>query len=106
MFNEDIDVGLTDIQILKDLIDSEKLTDSEEAAFTEMLKGLDSRRIRKLTDRQRQWLEEVHEKLGLDPGSANMVSSGRIRISEEERRDLNTFLKTLGPKILRPPGRK
>ena len=101
----ELKVNLTDAKILNDLLDSEKLTDEEETAFSEMLDSINSRRFQKLTTRQREWAEGVHERLGLDPGAANLVSSGQVKVSEEQREGLQDFLGTLGPKRLRPPGR-
>jgi hypothetical protein len=98
-------VNIPDSKLLEDLVDSEKLSDEEEAALTQMLDDLTTGRFQKLTPRQRDWAEGVHKRLGLDPGTENLVSSGRVKVTEEQRTELQGFLGTLGPKRLRPPGR-
>jgi len=98
-------VTLPDLKLLEDLVESEKLEGEEEAAFSRMLGDLLAGKFQKLTKRQRDWAEWTHKRLGLDPGAANLVSSGQLRVTEAEREDLKGFLGTLGPKRLRPPGR-
>ena len=99
------EISLPDLKILEDLLGSEKLNEEEESAFTQMHDDLHSGKFQKLTVRQRDWAEGVHRRLGLDPGTENLVSSGRVKVTEEQRSDLKKFLDTLGPKALRPPGR-
>jgi hypothetical protein len=98
-------VNTPDSKLLEDLLESEKLSEEEEVAFSRMLSDLKARKFQKLTPRQRDWVEGVHKRLGLDPGAENLVSSGQLRVTEEERDSLKGFLGTLGPKRLRPPGR-
>jgi hypothetical protein len=102
---EDTKVHLTDTKLLEELIDSEKLNPEEEEAFAGMLKDLTSKKYHKLTQRQRVWAELTHKRFGLDPGSANLVSSGQVKVTEKERAGLQEFITSLGPKKLRPPGR-
>jgi CHAD domain-containing protein len=103
--SEDLKVNLTDTQLLEDLLESEKLNEEEEEAFQGMLRDLTSRKYTKLTPRQRDWAEKSHKRLNLDPGAVNLVSSGKVKVTEEERKGLQEFVSSLGPKKLRPPGR-
>jgi hypothetical protein len=98
-------VILTDSQLLNDLLDTERLTNDEVRAFESMAEELTSGKYAHLTDRQRAWAEGVHGKLGLDPGAANLVSSGQVVVTEAQRQELREFTQSLGPKRLRPPGR-
>lgn len=107
MTKEQVKVTLTDTKLLDELIESEKLTDEELEAFTGMLNNLTSGRFKKLTPNQRDWAEGVHCKLNLDPGTVNLVSSGQVKVTDAQRADLKKFLEThVGPKMLRPPGKK
>ncbi len=99
------ETNLSDTKLLEDLVESEKLSEEEEAAFSRMLDDLVAGKFQKLTPRQRDWAEGVHKKLGLDPGTENLISSGKLKVTEEQRAGLQDFLGTLGPKKLRPPGR-
>jgi hypothetical protein len=103
---KDVKVTLTDSKLLKELLDSEKLTDEEVEAFEEMLEGLSSGKFKKLTPKQRDWAEGVHCKLNLDPGTVNLISSGQVKVTEAEKKGLKIFLDSLGPKKLKPPGKK
>lgn len=99
--------SLTDIKLLNELIESEKLTTEELEAFQGMLNNLSSGKFKKLTPNQRDWAEGVHCKLNLDPGTVNLVSSGQVKVTDAQREELKQFLeKTAGPKALRPPGKK
>jgi hypothetical protein len=98
-------VNLPDSKLLNDLIESEKLNEEEKAAFSRMLGDLVTKKFQKLTPRQRDWAEGVHKRLGLDPGTENLISSGRVKVTAKEMESVKGFLDTLGPKRLRPPGR-
>ena len=105
--DKDVKNTLTDEKILKDLIDSEKLTDEEFEAFSGMLDGITFGKLKKLTPKQRDWAENVHGGLNLDPGTVNLVSSGQVKVTDAQRDGLKKFLeKSSGPKMLRPPGKK
>lgn len=104
--DKDVKNTLTDSKLLKELIDSEKLNDEELEAFSGMLDGLTSGKGKKLTPKQRDWAEGIHCGLNLDPGTVNLVSSGQVKVTDAQREDLKKFLNTLGPKMLRPPGKK
>ncbi|MCK9567906.1 hypothetical protein M0R72_03020 [Candidatus Pacearchaeota archaeon] len=104
---KDVTNTLPDAKLLKELIDSEKLSDGELEAFSSMLEGLMSGKYKKLTPNQKDWAEGIHCSLNLDPGTANLVSSGQVKVTDAQRADLKKFLDTaLGPKMLRPPGKK
>jgi hypothetical protein len=107
MTKEKVQITLTDTKLLNELIDSEKLTDEELEAFSEMLDNLSSGKLKKLTPKQRDWAEGVHCGLNLDPGTVNLVSSGQVKVSDDQREELKKFLeKSSGKKALRPPGKK
>lgn len=104
--SKDVTNTLPDAKLLKELIDSDKLNEGEFEAFSGMLDGLTSGKHTKLTPKQKDWAEGIHCKLNLDPGTANLVSSGQVKVTDAQRADLRKFLETLGPKRLRPPGKK
>jgi hypothetical protein len=105
--DKDVKITLTDSKLLKELIDSEKLTDDELETFSGMLDGLTSGKFKKLTPKQRDWAEGIHCGLNLDPGTVNLVSSGQVKVTDAQRDELKIFLeKSSGPKRLRPPGKK
>jgi len=103
---KDVTTTLPEAKLLKELIDSEKLNEEELEAFSGMLEGLTSGKYKKLTPKQKDWAEGMHCRLNLDPGTANLVSSGQVKVTDAQRADLRKFLETLGPKRLRPPGKK
>lgn len=95
-----------DKRMLTELIESGRLNEEQEKAFTSMLEELEAGKRGSLTGRQRDWVAGVHGRFGLDPGTANLVSSGQVKVTAQERKSLNQFLTHLGPKPLKPPGRK
>jgi hypothetical protein len=97
---------IDDRHLLNDLLDSEKLTDEQAEAFLKMRDDLVTGKYPKLTPRQRDWAEDLHSRFGLDPGAENLVSSGQMKVSDAERKSLQDFVAGLGPKHLRPPGRR
>jgi hypothetical protein len=104
--DKDVKITLSDTKLLTELLDSEKLKDEEVEAFSSMLNNLTSGKLKKLTPNQRDWAEGVHCSLNLDPGTCNLVSSGQVKVTDAQREDLKKFLEKLGPKRLRPPGKK
>lgn len=99
--------SLTDRKLLIELIESEKLSDDESEAFANMLTILKSDKSKKLTSSQRDWAEEVHARFNLDPGAANLVSTGKVKVTDAQREELKQFIaNAVGPKKLRPPGKK
>jgi hypothetical protein len=103
--NKTTEVVLTDTKVLKDLIDNDELTEEEFEAFSSMLDDLTCGKFKKLTTKQRNWAEAVHGRLNLDPGTANLVSSGKVKVTEKQKAELKDFFASLGPKRLRPPGK-
>lgn len=102
-----VKVILSDTKLLNELIDSERLKKDELEAFSGMLANLESGKYHKLTPNQRDWAEGIHCSLNLDPGTCNLVSSGQVKVTETQREDLKKFIeKAVGPKKLKPPGRK
>jgi hypothetical protein len=105
--DKDVKITLTDTKLLNELLDSEKLKNEEIEAFSGMLDNLESGKLNKLTPKQRDWAEGVHCSLNLDPGTCNLVSSGQVKVTEAQLEDLKKFIETaVGPKKLKPPGRK
>jgi hypothetical protein len=90
--------------LLRECVESGKLDDKTFEAFAEMLANLDDKRFQKLTKRQYEWVANIHERLGLDPGVENLVTTGAVKVTDEERVGLRTWAASLGPKVLRPPG--
>ncbi len=58
-----------------------------------------------LSRRQRRWAEDMYLKFELDveEGAANLVSSGKVKVTPEER--AKKFGYEAMPRPLRPPGR-
>jgi len=68
---------------------------------------LSQARYRELTPKQQAWLYDVAERLGIQAApAANLVSSGTVKPTKEERASLAAFHESLGPKVTRPPGRR
>ena len=98
---------IDDRHLLNDLLDSNKLSDEQAEAFNKMREDLVSGKFPKLTQRQREWAEDLHAKLGFDPGTENLFSSGQLKVTDKELKDLRDFVSSgLGPKFLRPPNRR
>ncbi len=96
-----------DLQVLRALVQCEELEEEENAAFSDMYDRISSGRIQTLSNKQRDWAERVYYKHSLDKDepSENLVSRGKIKVTAEERASLQEFLKSLGPRPLKPPGR-
>ena len=60
---------------------------------------------RPLSAKQRSWLEGVARRLDIELGSANLVSSGVVKVKPAERASLQSFLNTLDRPAL-PPHRR
>lgn len=98
-----------DRKMLRALLRNDDSLESKELeAFSGMWDRLDSGRIQTLTSRQREWVESVYFRLDLDKEepAENLVSSGKVKVTEKERESLKQFLDSLGPRPLKPPGRK
>lgn len=97
----------SEAELLSDCIESGKLDETSETTFSDWLDKIRSGAWRKpLTSGQRAWLDQVCDRLGIDPGAENLVSSGAMKVTAAERRGLQEFVKGLGPKPLKPPGKK
>ena len=95
-----------DRSTLTSLLNSGALSDEEETAFRGMLNWLEDEKRgarRVLSERQRQWANNVYEKLHLDRDetSLNLVSSGIVPKTKTAVYDFERM-----PKPLKPPGRK
>ena len=95
---------MTDTQLLTAIIESPGVQPEASEAFQEMLDGLTSGKWHELTKKQREWASGVAERLGIDLGAANLVSSGAVKPTEAERASLGAFLSTL-KRPMKPPGR-
>lgn len=85
-------------QKLDALLDAE-LREADREAFASM------RKSKSLTEKQRRYIDDVYERLELDAevGSANLISSGVVKVTPQER--AMRFPYERMPKPLRPPGR-
>lgn len=81
-----------------------KLNERELSAFKDMRKWLDDGKT--LSVKQAEWVETVYKRLELDveEGAQNLVSSGKVKVSEEERQP-KFFWEKPENRPLRPPGR-
>ncbi len=93
-----------DQDLLQALIESEQIEDEQRAAFEDMLVKI-VRFGNTMTPKQREWALNVATRAGIDMGSANLVSSGQMKVEPHERASLNQFLGTL-QKSLVPPHRR
>jgi hypothetical protein len=93
--------------MLKALLLCEEIEDDEREAFDDMYDRIEGRRVDELTHRQRSWVEKVFFKHELDREEPpkNLISSGKVRVTQKERESLQKFLDSLGPRPLKPPGR-
>jgi len=96
----------SDLVLLGECLDEAALDDETREAFTRMQADIGLARRGLLTPRQREWVEGVHSRLGLDPGTANLVTTGVVKPTDAERRSLRAMVESLGPKPLKPPGRR
>jgi len=97
-----------DRKVLQALVrHTDDLEDAEAQAFTDMFDRLESGRQQTMTPKQRDWAEKVYYKHGLEreEPAANLVSTGKVKVTEAERKDLKKFLDSLGPRPLKPPSR-
>jgi hypothetical protein len=98
-----------DRKMLRTLLRNDDCLEPDELeAFTSMWDRLDSGRIDSLSSRQREWVERVYYKHDLDKEeeAENLVSSGKVKVTDKERASLQQFLDSLGPRPLKPPGRR
>lgn len=97
---------MTDAELLDELL-THDIPDDVRGPFQDMRDGLP--RWGALTAKQRGWVESVARAVGVDIGAApaeNLVSSGKLRVTDRERSSVQTFLQSLGPRPLKPPGRR
>ncbi len=101
---------MTDTDLLTAVLAAPGLADDTEEAFSSMLDGLTSGKWPALTEKQRAWVQNIGAQLGVcdaadDPGSANLVSSGKVKPSAKERESLGAFLGSMH-RPLKPPTRR
>lgn len=95
----------TDSQMLRMLLEDERLTDGERSSFEDMDRQLSNKGA--LTRKQHQWVESRYKQLGLDAQepSENLSSSGKVKGGGKS----DVVLPWEAPgyvKALKPPGRK
>lgn len=95
-----------DLTLLAECLGEAALDDETREAFARMHDEIATRRRGMLTPRQRDWVDGVHARLGLDPGTANLVTTGVVKPTQAERESLRQMVASLGPKPLKPPGRR
>lgn len=93
-------------ELIRDCVESGRLHEGTETAFREWLDKLESGAWKELSHRQRQWLDDMCERLGIDPGAENLVSSGAMKVTPRERAELKKFVDSLGPRPTKPPGKR
>lgn len=95
---------VTDATILDALVKSDQLTSQERDAFEGMRDRLTSTRA--LSSAQRGWAEDRYRayQLDADQPSENLASSGKVKITDEERAKVYPWEKMARP--LKPPNRK
>lgn len=99
-----------DLRLLGELLNDHagELTDVETEAFAgmrfDLTAGYEGPKFQQLTDRQRDWVTSVHQRLV--PDYANLVSQGLVPkgTPTAESRALDAML--AGPKVARPPPRR
>lgn len=97
-----------DRRMLRALIrSSNELAEEEASAFQSMWDMVDSGR-KDLSDKQRAWVEKTYFKLGLDreTEAENLVSTGKVVLSKEDRQWLKEYTGPRADKPLKPPGRR
>lgn len=87
----------SDLQMLREVLDEEKLTDWECDAFAGMVESLD--RYHQLTDKQRELAVKVHDRFR--PAYENLVSAGKVPRGREVEDP-----PALRNRPLKPPGRR
>jgi hypothetical protein len=95
----------TDSQMLRMLLDDERLSDDERSSFEDMDRQLSNKGS--LTRKQHQWVESRYKQLGLDAQepSENLVSSGKVK--KGGKSDVTLPWEVPGyVKPLKPPGRR
>lgn len=69
----------TEREMLSALLEDDRLGDGERGAFRDMSDGLEASPGKRLTEKQRKWVEGRFEELGLGSGdSLNLHSSGKV----------------------------
>ena len=95
------------IELLRECLEQpERLGSTAGDAFADIVDRLESGALRQLSAKQLEWLLDKCAQLGIDPGAENLVSTGQVRPSPAERKSLALFHDSLGPKVLKPPGRR
>ena len=99
-----------DLRLLNELLTDHpsELTDVEVEAFAgmrfDLTAGFRGPRFQQLTDRQRDWVASVHQRLV--PDYANLVSSGLCPKGTPTAESMALDAMLAKPKVLRPPPRR
>jgi hypothetical protein len=97
---------MTDAELLEEVL-RQDLPDDVREPFQNMLDGLP--KWQALTQKQRAWVESVARTVGVDIGAApaeNLVSSGKMKVTDKERASLAQFQQSLGALPTLPPHRR
>jgi hypothetical protein len=96
-----------EFELLRECLEqSDRLGSAAADAFDDMAEAIEKGVIEKLSVRQRDWLLDKCAQLGIETGAANLVSTGAVKPTSAERASLKAFHESLGPKPLKPPGRR
>ncbi len=95
-----------DLELIQDCLATGRVEEETAIAFGDMAWSLETGAVQTLTAKQRAWVVGVAGALGLEAlGTENMISTGKVTPTKEELAGVQEFLKSLGPKLLKPPGR-
>jgi len=69
----------SEVEMIDALLEDERLSEKEKDAFEDMKKFLAANKHRKLSEKQRKWVESKFEQFDLGAGeSLNLFSSGKV----------------------------
>lgn len=97
----------SEIEMLDALLDDDRIDEKEQAAFEDMRHFLTAYPQRKLSEKQRKWVESRFEKLDLGVAeSLNLFSSGKVAKGSYSKNSVTFPWEKPGyKKPLKPPGR-
>lgn len=93
-------------ELIRECLEHEGIDEQSANAFGPWLDSLERGAFRSLSELRREWLLRVCRRLGIETGSENLVSTGVVKPSAAERASLKAFHESLGPRPLKPPGRR
>jgi len=95
-----------DLKMLAALLDehTESLSNREVEAFTDMRLRLTGHGKKQLSDRQREWVKNVHDRIV--PEYENLASGGALARGRPTVESMALDRMLAGPKVTKPPGRR